>query len=190
MKQNHSKNSAVANNSSIRFNGQVAVVTGAGRGLGRAHALQLASRGARVVINDLGVERDGTQGGLSGAQEVAATIRALGGEAMVSTASVTDTDAVQRMVDETMQAWGRVDILVNNAGYLRDKSFSKMTLEDFQAIIDVHLMGAVRCTKAVWDIMKAQRYGRIIMTTSSSGLYGNFGQANYGAAKKIGRAHV
>ncbi len=183
MKQNFFQDSVLANESPIRFDGQVAIVTGAARGLGRTHALELASRGAKVVVNDLGVARDGSAAAASAAEEVVAEIRALGGEAMASTASVTDNDAVQKMVDETMRAWGRVDILVNNAGFLRDKSFSKMVLEDFQAIVDVHLMGAVRCTKAVWDIMKEQRYGRIVMTTSSSGLYGNFGQANYGAAK-------
>jgi len=183
MEQHFYQDSMLAHDSPIRFDGQVAIVTGAGRGLGRAHALQLAERGAKVVVNDLGVARDGAEPGASAAQEVAAEIRARGGEAIASTASVTDNDAVQKMVDETMRTWGRIDILVNNAGFLRDKSFSKMALDDFQAIVDVHLMAAVRCTKAVWDIMKAQHYGRIVMTTSSSGLYGNFGQANYGAAK-------
>lgn len=183
MKQRFFQDSVLANDSFICFDGQVAIVTGAGRGLGRTHALQLAERGARVVVNDLGVARDGAATGASAAEEVVAEIRALGGEAIASTASVTDTDAVQKMVEDTMCTWGRIDILVNNAGFLRDKSFSKMTMEDFQTIVDVHLMGAVRCTKAVWDIMKEQRYGRIVMTTSSSGLYGNFGQANYGAAK-------
>lgn len=167
----------------LRLDGQVAIVTGAGRGLGRSHALELARRGAKVVVNDLGVSRDGSTVTSATADEVVAEIRAMGGEAAASAASVTETECVQRMVDDTMTRWGRIDILVNNAGFLRDKSFSKMTLEDFEAIVDVHLMGAVRCTKAVWDIMKEQQYGRIVMTTSSSGLFGNFGQANYGAAK-------
>ncbi|RZI44681.1 SDR family NAD(P)-dependent oxidoreductase [Herbaspirillum sp. HC18] len=167
----------------IRFDGQVAIVTGAGGGLGRSHALQLAARGAKVVVNDLGVARDGSGHAQSPAEKVAAEIRAAGGAAMVSSASVTDPAAVQEMVDLVMREWGRIDILVNNAGFLRDKTFSKMTLDDFRAIVDVHLMGAVHCTKAVWEIMKQQNYGRIVMTTSSSGLFGNFGQANYGAAK-------
>jgi NAD(P)-dependent dehydrogenase (short-subunit alcohol dehydrogenase family) len=167
----------------IRFDGQVAIVTGAGRGLGRSHALELARRGAKVVVNDLGVSRDGVTTGSSAAADVVEEIRRLGGEAFASTGSVTNPSDVVRMVDDAMNRWGRVDILVNNAGFLRDKSFTKMSLEDFEAIVDVHLMGAVRCTKAVWDIMKAQSYGRIVMTTSSSGLFGNFGQANYSAAK-------
>ncbi|KRB92306.1 SDR family NAD(P)-dependent oxidoreductase [Noviherbaspirillum sp. Root189] len=167
----------------IRFDGKVAIVTGAGGGLGRSHALQLAARGARVVVNDLGVARDGSGNGMSPAEKVVAEIREAGGQAIASAASVTDPAAVQEMVEQVMREWGRIDILVNNAGFLRDKSFSKMTLDDFRAIVDVHLMGAVYCTKAVWEIMKQQNYGRIVMTTSSSGLFGNFGQANYGAAK-------
>jgi NAD(P)-dependent dehydrogenase (short-subunit alcohol dehydrogenase family) len=167
----------------IRFDGQVAIVTGAGGGLGRSHALQLAARGAKVVVNDFGVARDGSGNTESPAERVVAEIRAAGGEAIVSAASVTDPASVEEMVSQAMRTWGRVDILVNNAGFLRDKSFSKMTLDDFRAIVDVHLMGAVYCTKAVWEIMKEQNYGRIVMTTSSSGLFGNFGQANYGAAK-------
>ena len=167
----------------IRLDGQIAIVTGAGRGLGRSHALELARRGAKVVVNDLGVSRDGSTITSAAADEVVEEIREMGGEAFASPASVTDTESVQQMVDATMARWGRIDILVNNAGFLRDKSFSKMSLDDFEAIVDVHLMGAVRCTKAVWDIMKGQNYGRIVMTTSSSGLFGNFGQANYGAAK-------
>ncbi|GIZ50447.1 SDR family NAD(P)-dependent oxidoreductase [Noviherbaspirillum aridicola] len=167
----------------IRFDNQVAIVTGAGGGLGRSHALQLAARGARVVVNDLGVARDGTGGGQSPAERVVEEIRAAGGQAIASAASVTDPAAVEQMVAQAMREWGRVDILVNNAGFLRDRSFSKMSLDDFRAIVDVHLMGAVYCTKAVWEIMKQQNYGRIVMTTSSSGLFGNFGQANYGAAK-------
>jgi len=144
---------------SIEFKGRVAIVTGAGGGLGRQHALALAARGAKVVVNDAG------------------------GEAIANGASVTDFEAVQAMVQQAVDTWGRVDILVNNAGILRDKSFAKMELADFKLVMDVHLMGAVHCCKAVWPIMTAQKYGRILMTTSSSGLYGNFGQANYGAAK-------
>ncbi|HET6786471.1 MAG TPA: SDR family NAD(P)-dependent oxidoreductase, partial [Aquabacterium sp.] len=168
---------------SLRFDGRVAIVTGAGGGLGRSHALQLAARGAQVLVNDLGAARDGSISGATPADEVVAEIRAAGGQALAHRGSVTDPQAVQAMVDMAMNEWGRVDILVNNAGILRDKSFSKMTLEDFRLIVDVHLMGAVYGSKAVWEIMKAQNYGRIVFTTSSSGLFGNFGQANYGAAK-------
>ena len=167
----------------IRFDGRVAVVTGAGGGLGREHALALAARGAKVVVNDLGAAVDGSGGATAAALAVVEQIRAAGGQAIASGASVTDAAAVQAMIDQTMQAWGRVDILVNNAGILRDKSFAKMDLADFRLVVEVHLMGAVNCCKAVWEVMRAQNYGRIVMTTSSSGLYGNFGQANYGAAK-------
>jgi NAD(P)-dependent dehydrogenase (short-subunit alcohol dehydrogenase family) len=172
-------------NSTLNFNGRVAIVTGAGGGLGRLHALALAARGAKVVVNDLGGARDGTAGtqSITAAQAVVAEIQAAGGEAMANGASVTDFAAVQAMVAEAMAKWGRVDILVNNAGILRDKSFAKMELTDFALVVDVHLMGAVNCSKAVWAIMNEQKYGRIVMTTSSSGLYGNFGQSNYGAAK-------
>jgi len=158
---------------SISFDGRVAIVTGAGGGLGREHALALAQRGAKVIVNDLG----------PGAEAVAQEIKAAGGEALASIGSVTDFEAVQATVKLAMDTWGRVDILVNNAGILRDKSFSKMDLDDFKLVVDVHLMGAVNCCKAVWDIMRAQKYGRIVNTTSSSGLFGNFGQSNYGAAK-------
>jgi NAD(P)-dependent dehydrogenase (short-subunit alcohol dehydrogenase family) len=168
---------------SIEFKGRVAIVTGAGGGLGRHHALALAARGAKVVVNDLGGARDGSGGSVSAAEAVVAEIRAAGGEAIANGASVTDWDAVQSMVQQAIDTWGRVDILVNNAGILRDKSFAKMELADFKLVMDVHLMGAVHCTKAVWPHMNSQKYGRILMTTSSSGLYGNFGQANYGAAK-------
>jgi NAD(P)-dependent dehydrogenase (short-subunit alcohol dehydrogenase family) len=154
--------------------GRVAIVTGAGSGLGREHARFLARHGARVVVNDLAPDA---------AAAVAANIVAAGGTATAFAASVTDDDAVQRMVHQAIERWARVDILVNNAGILRDKSFAKMTLDDFRAVVDVHLMGSVICTKAVWEPMRRQRYGRIVMTTSSSGLYGNFGQANYSAAK-------
>ena len=165
------------------FKGRVAIVTGAGGGLGKQHALLLASRGAKVVVNDLGADVHGEGGSVSAAQAVVDEIRAAGGEAIVNGASVTDFEAVQKMVQQAVDTWGRVDILVNNAGILRDKSFAKMDLADFKLVMDVHVMGAVHCTKAVWPIMQAQNYGRIVMTTSSSGLYGNFGQANYGAAK-------
>ncbi len=165
------------------FKGKVAIVTGAGGGLGAQHALALAARGARVVVNDLGGARDGTGGSSGAAQAVVDQIRVAGGEAIANTASVTDFAAVQSMVEQTMDTWGRVDILVNNAGILRDKTFAKMELDDFRQVLDVHLMGAVFCTKAVWSIMVAQKYGRVVMTTSSTGLYGNFGQSNYGAAK-------
>lgn len=167
----------------MRFDGQVAIVTGAGGGLGREHALALAARGAKVVVNDLGGARDGSGGSATAAQAVVAEIEAAGGEAIANAASVTEYAAVQAMVDQTMAKWGRIDILVNNAGVLRDKTFAKMEIEDFRFVVDVHLMGAVNCTKAVWEIMRGQNYGRIVMTTSSSGLYGNFGQSNYGAAK-------
>jgi NAD(P)-dependent dehydrogenase (short-subunit alcohol dehydrogenase family) len=168
---------------SLDFKHRVAIVTGAGGGLGRQHALALAARGARVVVNDVGGARDGSGGSSAAADAVVAEIRAAGGEAIASAASVTDFDAVQAMVRQAMDAWGRVDVLVNNAGILRDKSFGKMSVEDFRLVVDVHLMGAVHCCKAVWPAMVAQRYGRIVMTSSSSGLYGNFGQSNYGAAK-------
>ncbi len=168
---------------SLSFEGQVAIVTGAGGGLGREHALALARHGAKVLVNDLGGAVDGSGRSVSAAQAVVDEIRAFGGEAMANGASVTDFAAVQAMVQQAIDAWGRVDILINNAGILRDKSFAKMELEDFRQVVDVHLMGAVHCCKAVWPIMQAQNYGRIVMTTSSSGLYGNFGQSNYGAAK-------
>jgi NAD(P)-dependent dehydrogenase (short-subunit alcohol dehydrogenase family) len=167
----------------IRFDGKVAIVTGAGGGLGRQHALELARRGAKVVVNDLGGSVDGSGGSSAAAQAVVAEIKAAGGEAMADGASVTDDAGVANMVKAAMDAWGRIDILIANAGILRDKSFSKMELADFQVVMDVHLMGTVKPTKAVWEIMKAQNYGRIVVTTSSTGLYGNFGQANYGAAK-------
>lgn len=167
----------------LSFEGQVAIVTGAGGGLGREHALALARRGAKVLVNDLGGTLDGSGASVSAAQKVVDEIRALGGEAMANGASVTDFAAVQAMVQQAVDAWGRVDILVNNAGILRDKSFAKMEMEDFRLVVDVHLMGAANCCKAVWPHMQAQNYGRIVMTTSSSGLYGNFGQSNYGAAK-------
>lgn len=167
----------------VRFDGQVAIVTGAGNGLGKSHALALAARGAKVVVNDLGGARDGSGASSDAAQAVVREIEANGGEAIAHGANVAKFDEVQDMVQQAMDKWGRVDILINNAGILRDKSFAKMELSDFQLVMDVHVMGSVNCTKAVWDIMRAQNYGRIVMTTSSSGMYGNFGQSNYGAAK-------
>lgn len=167
----------------ITFDEQVAIVTGAGQGLGRSHALALAARGARVVVNDLGGARDGTGSSLSAAESVVAEIEAAGGEAMANGADVTDADAVKEMVDAAIEAWGRVDVLINNAGILRDKSFANMVQADFDLVVKVHLTGTAICTKAVWGHMREAGYGRIVVTTSSSGLYGNFGQSNYGAAK-------
>ncbi len=157
----------------MELNGRVAIVTGAGAGLGRAHALLLARHGAKVVVNDIGEAAD----------RVVAEIEAAGGEALAARGSVTDEVQVAAMVAAASERWGSVHILVNNAGILRDSSFAKMSLKDFRDVVDVHLMGAVICTQAVWGLMREQNYGRIVMTTSSSGLYGNFGQANYGAAK-------
>jgi NAD(P)-dependent dehydrogenase (short-subunit alcohol dehydrogenase family) len=157
----------------IDLNGRVAIVTGAGGGLGRAHARLLAQRGARVVLNDLG----------NGAESLAREIVEAGGQARAFHGSVTDAARMQEMAAETLGCWNRIDILVNNAGILRDKTFAKMSLDDFRLVMEVHLMGAVHCTKAVWGTMRKQNYGRIVMTTSSSGLYGNFGQSNYSAAK-------
>ncbi len=168
---------------SISFKDRVAIVTGAGNGLGRSHALALAERGAKVVVNDLGGSRDGSGASSEAAQEVVETIARAGGEAIADGANVANYEEVSAMVEAAMAEWGRVDILVNNAGILRDKSFSKMGLDDFAMVVQVHLMGSVNCTKAVWDVMRDQGYGRIVMTSSSSGLYGNFGQSNYGAAK-------
>lgn len=167
----------------IRFDGKVAIVTGAGGGLGKQHALELARRGAKVVVNDLGGSMDGSGGSSAAADAVVAEIKAMGGEAIANGSSVTDDAGVEKMIKDAMDAWGRIDVLIANAGILRDKSFSKMTIEDFELVLNVHLMGTVKPTKAVWEIMKAQNYGRIVVTTSSSGLYGNFGQSNYGAAK-------
>jgi NAD(P)-dependent dehydrogenase (short-subunit alcohol dehydrogenase family) len=167
----------------ITFDEQVAIVTGAGHGLGRSHALELAARGARVVVNDLGGARDGTGSSLSAAESVVAEIEAAGGEAMANGADVTDRGAVDEMVQGAIGAWGRVDVLINNAGILRDKSFANMEGADFDLVVKVHLTGTAICTKAVWGSMRDAGYGRIVVTTSSSGLYGNFGQSNYGAAK-------
>ncbi|ANS31879.1 short-chain dehydrogenase/reductase SDR (plasmid) [Rhodococcus opacus] len=167
----------------IDFTGKVAIVTGAGGGLGRAHALALAERGARVVINDMGGSLSGGGGDEGPAAAVVAEIEQLGGEGMANRCDVTDAAGVEDMVAQTVGRWGRIDILINNAGILRDKTFAKVALDDFRKVVDVHLMGAVHCTKAVWPRMVEQGYGRILMTTSASGIYGNFGQSNYGAAK-------
>lgn len=167
----------------IRFDNRVAIVTGAGVGLGRAHALGLARLGAKVVVNDLGAATDGTGASSDAANLVVEEIKAAGGEAMAHGANVADMDQVQDMVAKTLSKWGQVDVLVNNAGILRDKSFSKMTLEDFRMVLEVHLMGSVNTCKALWDHFREREYGRIVLTTSSSGMFGNFGQANYGAAK-------
>ena len=167
----------------VSFADQVAIVTGAGGGLGRCHALELARRGAKVVVNDLGGAMDGSGGSSAAAEAVVAEIKAMGGEALANGGSVSDRAGAQSMVDDAMNAWGRVDVLINNAGILRDKSFSKMTLDDFDMVVNVHLLGAAYCSHAVWPVMREQNYGRILMTTSPTGLYGNFGQTNYGAAK-------
>ena len=168
---------------SIRFDGRVAIVTGAGGGLGRCYALELARRGAKVIVNDMGGTLDGTSGSAGVAQAVADEITAAGGIAVANHDSVADRSAAQRIVDEAVSRFGSVDILVNNAGILRDKTFAKMELDDFQKVVDVHLMGSVNMTKAAFPLMKDKGYGRIVFTTSSSGLYGNFGQTNYAAAK-------
>lgn len=167
----------------IRFDDQVVIVTGAGAGLGKSHALEFARRGAILVVNDLGGKRDGTGASSSAAEAVVSQIEAEGGVAIANNADVADYDQVQSMLDEVLDRWGRVDVLVNNAGILRDKSFMKMEMADFQQVVNVHLQGSVNCTKAVWGSMRERRYGRIVMTSSSSGIYGNFGQTNYGAAK-------
>lgn len=165
------------------FKDRVAIVTGAGNGLGRAYALELARQGAKVVVNDLGGSRDGSGTSQTAAQAVVDEIVAAGGEAIANAASVTDEQAMNAMAAEAVAKWGRIDILINNAGILRDKSFSKMTIDDFRLVVDIHLIGSAICTKAVWETMRAQNYGRILMTTSATGLFGNFGQSNYGAAK-------
>ena len=169
--------------STVEFKDRVAIITGAGGGLGKSHAIELAKRGVKVVVNDLGGSVDGSGGSGTMAEQVVAEIVAAGGEAIANGANVTKEDEVAAMVGEAIERWGHVDILVNNAGILRDKSFSKMSMDDFRLVLDVHLMGSAICTKAVWDHMKERQYGRIVMTTSSSGNYGNFGKSNYGAAK-------
>ena len=167
----------------IRYDNKVVIVTGAGGGLGRCHALEFAKRGAKVVVNDLGGAVDGTGGNSAAAEAVVKEITDAGGTAMANGASVTDDAGVAHLIKQTMDTWGRIDVIVANAGILRDKSFSKMEIKDFDAVVQVHLMGTVKPVKAAWEIMKKQQYGRIIVTTSSTGLYGNFGQTNYGAAK-------
>ena len=167
---------------SIRFDNKVAIVTGAGGGIGKEHALELAKRGAKVVVNDLGGTVDGS-GASDAANEVVELIKSNGGDAFANGASVSDLNAVKAMVDQTMDQWGRIDILVNNAGILRDKSFHKVTMEDFNLVMDVHFQGSLNCTHTIFPIMREQEYGRIIFTSSSSGVFGNFGQTNYGSAK-------
>ena len=167
----------------IRFDNRVAIVTGAGIGLGRSHALGLAARGAKVVVNDLGADAGGLGQSSDAANAVVEEIKALGGESFVHGADVSNSEQVTDMVNQAMQRWGRIDVLVNNAGILRDKSFAKMTLDDFNKVVAVHLTGSLNCCHAVWPIMQQQKYGRIVLTSSASGLYGNFGQSNYGAAK-------
>jgi NAD(P)-dependent dehydrogenase (short-subunit alcohol dehydrogenase family) len=167
----------------ISFDGQVVIVTGAGAGLGRSHALQFAARGAKVVVNDFGGARDGSGGSTAAADAVVAEIEAAGGEAIANGADVSDYAAVEGMVLQTMEKWGRIDVLIANAGILLDRSFAKMEMDDFLKVINVHLVGTTNCARAVWPVMREQKYGRLVFTTSSSGMYGNFGQANYGAAK-------
>lgn len=167
----------------IRFDGRVAIVTGAGAGLGRSHALGLAARGAKVMVNDLGVSRDGQGASSAAAEAVVAEIRAAGGEAMAHGTDVSDEAGVNDMVAKVMEKWGRVDIVVNNAGILRDKTFAKMDMADFRKVVDVHLIGSALVTRACWPIMREQKYGRVVLTSSASGIFGNFGQSNYGAAK-------
>ena len=174
----------------ISFKDKVVIVTGAGGGLGRSHSLEFAKRGAKVVVNDLGGSVDGSGGSSDAANNVVKEITEAGGVAIPNGSSVTDDDGVKNMVDQTMDEFGRIDILINNAGILRDRSFTKMTMEDFTLVTDIHLMGSVKPTKMVWEIMKEQNYGRILVTTSSTGLYGNFGQSNYGAAKLGGVGFV
>ena len=167
----------------ISFEDKVVIVTGAGGGLGRSHAIEFARRGAKVVVNDLGGSVDGSGGSSEAANNVVKEITDSGGTAIPNGSSVIDDDGVKNMVDQAMSEFGQIDILINNAGILRDRSFSKMSMEDFTLVNDIHLMGSVKPTKMVWEIMKEQNYGRILVTTSSTGLYGNFGQSNYGAAK-------
>ena len=167
---------------SIRFDDQVAIVTGAGGGIGKQHALELARRGAKVVVNDLGGGVDGT--GTSDASEaVVDQILSEGGEAIANGASVTDLDAIKDMTEQVVSKWGKIDILVNNAGILRDKTFHNVSMDDFNLVMDVHFQGTLNCTHTIYPIMRENGYGRIVFTSSSSGVFGNFGQSNYGAAK-------
>ena len=163
--------------------GRIAIVTGAGRGIGREHALMLAEHGAKVVVNDLGGNTDGTGVDASPAEQVVEEIRAMGGEAVVNGDNVASWEGAQRLVNTAIETFGDLHVVVNNAGILRDKTFAKMDLADFARVFAVHVMGSVNCTRAVWPLMREQRYGRVVMTTSSSGLHGNFGQTNYAAAK-------
>jgi NAD(P)-dependent dehydrogenase (short-subunit alcohol dehydrogenase family) len=167
----------------IAFEGRVAVITGAGGGLGRAHALLLAARGAAVVVNDLGGSVNGVGGDASAAQNVVREIEAAGGRALANCDDIATPKGAQRLVEAAVQAFGRLDILINNAGILRDKTLVKMEPADFETVVRVHLLGSAYCSRAAWPIMQQQQYGRIVMTTSAAGLYGNFGQSNYGAAK-------
>jgi NAD(P)-dependent dehydrogenase (short-subunit alcohol dehydrogenase family) len=167
----------------LSFKDKVVIVTGAGAGLGRSHAIEFARRGAKVVVNDLGGKVDGSGGGSDAANAVVEEIKALGGEAIANGASVSDRKGAESIVNDAVSKWGRIDVVVNNAGILRDKSFVKMDLDDFELVLKVHLLGSVYVTKAAWPHMISQKYGRVVMTTSSSGLYGNFGQSNYGALK-------
>lgn len=164
------------------FDGKVVIVTGAGGGLGRCHALQFAERGAKVVVNDLGGSVHG-EGSSDMADAVVDEIKAAGGEAVANKASVTSREGAASIVEDAVKAFGTVDIVVNNAGILRDKSFKNMTLDEFDLVIDVHLRGSAYVTKAAWPIMYEKNWGRVVLTSSTSGIYGNFGQANYGAAK-------
>jgi NAD(P)-dependent dehydrogenase (short-subunit alcohol dehydrogenase family) len=167
----------------IRFDNRVAIVTGAGNGLGRAHALLLASRGAKVVVNDPGGARDGQGGDAAVADKVVAEIKAAGGQAVANYDSVAEQQAAANIVKTAVDAFGTVDIVVNNAGILRDKSFPNMTMDDYLLVMQVHLMGAVYVTHAAWPTLRGKAYGRVVLTSSNSGLYGNFGQTNYSAAK-------
>jgi len=164
------------------FQGKVAVITGAGNGLGRSHAHEFAKRGAKIVVNDLGGSVDGSGSG-DAADTVVKEIEAMGGTAIANKASVSDKEGAKTIIEDAVNAFGRVDILVNNAGILRDKSFKKMSLEEWDIVINVHLNGSAYVTHAAWPVMNEQKYGRIVLTSSGSGIYGNFGQANYGAAK-------
>lgn len=167
----------------IRFDGKTAIITGAGRGLGRSHALALANLGANVVVNDLGADVDGTGGSSDAANEVVAEIKAAGGNAIANGSSVTDQAGVDNLVKQSLDAFGQIDILINNAGILRDRTFHKVSWEDFYAVLDVHLLGTIRVTHAVWPLMREQKYGRVIVTSSQNGTYGNFGQSAYATAK-------
>ena len=167
----------------IRFDDRVAVITGAGNGLGRSHALFFASRGAKVVVNDLGGTVAGTGGSHTAADAVVNEIKAAGGQAVANYDSVATEEGGRNIIKTALDAFGTVDILINNAGNVRDKTLAKMDLTDFRALVDVHLMGAVYCTHAAWPVMRDKNFGRIVMTSSAAGLYGNHGHTNYGAAK-------